>query len=189
LKRQSRDNIFVTTKIENSQMINLREQGTLNFDASLRALKLEYVDLLLMHWPYPDYYVDGWKAMEKLYREGKARAIGVCNFKKRHFEKLFPYCEIKPMVNEIEIHPLYTNKETVEYCQERNIMVEAYCPLGLMNPRIKDSEQLKTIADKHRKTVPQIILRWDVEREIIPLPKSSSPDRMRQNIDSFDFKL
>jgi diketogulonate reductase-like aldo/keto reductase len=142
-----------------------------------------------MHWPYPDYFIDGWKAMEKLYRAGKAKAIGVCNFKKRHFEKLFPHCEIRPMVNEIEIHPLYTNRETVEYCRERDIVVEAYCPLGLMDSRIKESAKLKSIADKYGKTIPQIILRWDIEREIIPLPKSSSPDRMRENIDVFDFEL
>lgn len=184
----SRRDLFITTKIGNMQQRN-KQQELLDIDFSLRSLRIDYIDLLLMHWPYPDYFIKTWKIMEEIYKAGKTRAIGVCNFRERHLKKLFEECEIKPMVNQIEIHPLYTNKSLVKYCQERDIVVEAYCPLGLMDERIKSSKTLKNIAERHGKSIAQVILRWDVQQGLVPIPKSSSPERLRENVSIFDFAL
>lgn len=156
---------------------------------SLNFIQTEYIDLLLLHWPYPDLFINIWREMEELYLNGKVRAIGVCNFRERHFEKLLAHAEIVPMVNQFEIHPLNSEKKLVSYCQEQNIAVEAYCPLGLMDKRITKSEVLQKISVKHKKSISQIILRWDIQQGIIPIPKSGNVLRLKENISIFDFEL
>ncbi|MFS0782621.1 aldo/keto reductase [Bacillus sp. 1P06AnD] len=180
-----REQLFITTKVWNSDQGY--ESTLAAFDASMEKLGLDYVDLYLIHWPTKGKYKETWKAMEKLYRDGKAKAIGVCNFHKHHLEDLLTEAEIVPMVNQIELHPLLTQKELISFCKEKNIVVEAYSPLG--NGKILDHPVLKQIADHHGKTVAQIILRWDLQNGIIVIPKSIHENRIIENSEIFDFEL
>lgn len=135
-----RKKLFITSKFNiNTKEVNIEEE----LEQTLKFLNIKYLDLYLMHWPHPANFITAWKHMEKIYKEGKVKAIGVCNFEKRHFEELFKYAEIKPMINQIEVHPLNTAKETISYCKENNIQIEAYCPLGMMNKEIVENEELK----------------------------------------------
>ena len=183
-----REDLFVTTKIGNSQQIigNIVQQ----IDISLKRLQTSYVDLWLMHWPYPDQYIENWHKMEEVYRSGKVRAIGVCNFRERHLNALIESdIAIMPMVMQIEYHPLRTVKPMIALCHKYGIQVEAYSPLCLMDKRLTESEILKSLAVKYNKTVPQIILRWDIQQGIIPVFKSTNPSRLKENINIYDFTL
>lgn len=159
------------------------------FYQSLRNLHIEYADIVLLHWPYPHSFIDIWHRMEYYYKEGLVKAIGVCNFRESHLEELISKAEIKPMINQFEIHPLNAERNLVEYCQLNNIQVEGYCPLGLMNSKITSSKALMFLAEKHSKSIAQIILRWDIQRGIAPIPKSKSYIRISENCDIFDFEL
>ena len=182
----NRKKLFITTKFNLSDKnIDLRKE----LEGSLERLGTNYVDLYLMHWPYPNNYINAWKQMENLYKEGKARAIGVCNFQIRHLEELLKHCDVIPMVNQSEIHPLNTEKEVIQYCKEKSIQVQAYCPLGLMQDKIVENGILNRLAVKYDRSIPQIILKWNIQNEIIPLPKSTKYKRLKQNIDIFDFEL
>lgn len=188
-----REDIFVTTKVWNT------DQGydsTLKaFDESLRKLCLDYLDLYLIHWPVPKIFKDNWekisietwRAFEKLYKEGKVRAIGVSNFKPHHIQNLIDNCDIVPMVNQIQLHPGLNQEETVKYCRENNILVEAYSPLGTGN--IFTINDLDPIAEKYNKTVAQVCLRWSLQKGHLPLPKSVTPSRILENTKIFDFEL
>jgi diketogulonate reductase-like aldo/keto reductase len=156
---------------------------------TLRDLQTDYLDLLLIHWPHPDYFVDAWRALEHEYQAGKVRAIGVSNCRERHLKKLIEVSAICPMVNQIELHPLNTKKDLIVYCQHLGIQVEAYSPLLVMNRNLIENPILKSLSEKYIKAVPQIILRWDIQQAIIPIPKSGNPARLQQNIDIFDFEL
>ena len=183
-----RQDIFITTKIGNGQqtMGNIDEQ----INISLKNLQTDYVDLWLMHWPYPDYYVDTWHKMEKVYENGKARAIGMANYHIRHFEYLFSRgIEISPHCVQFECHPMRTADELIQYCQSKNIAVQAYSPICRMIPRIRESEILKEISFRTGKTIAQIILRWHYQRGTIPVFKSTKPKRLKENYDIWDFKL
>jgi len=180
-----REDIFVTTKVANP------DQGydsTLAaFDESMKKLGLETLDLYLIHWPVADTFVDTWKAMEKLYKDGRVRAIGVCNFHQHHFEKLMETAEIKPMVNQIELHPFLSQEPLRKYCEEKDIAVEAYSPLGSGN--LLQNEDLKAIGDKYGKSTAQVMLRWDIQHGIITIPKSVHKERIEENANIFDFEL
>ena len=162
---------------------------------SLKKLKTDYLDLYLIHWPastklYPDWErinADTWRGMEKLYQDGFVKAIGVCNFKVHHLKKLKMTAEIMPMINQIECHPGLTQIEIREYCKSEQIVIEASSPLG--NGQILKDKQLLEIGNRYEKTVAQICLRWAIQGEMIVIPKSISPDRIRQNADVFDFEL
>jgi diketogulonate reductase-like aldo/keto reductase len=156
---------------------------------TLRDLQTDYLDLLLIHWPHPDYFVEVWKALEDEYRTGKVRAIGVSNCRERHLKKLIETGTICPMVNQFEIHPLNTRKELIAYCQQIGIQVEAYSPLLLVLHRKMENPILKSLSLNYNKSIPQIILRWDIQQGVIPIPKSGNPVRLQQNIDIFDFEL
>jgi diketogulonate reductase-like aldo/keto reductase len=185
-----KSSLFISTKVEWEDYVNYNKNRTLrNVDVSLKALQTDSVDLLLMHWPYSENFIDIWKAMEDFYRKSKAKSIGVSNFRERHLDKLISACDIKPMVNQIEIHPLYSNKPLIKYCKERDILVEAYCPLGLMDKRLMSSIVLENLAKKFSKTIPQIILRWEIQQGLVPCPKSATPKRLLENISVFDFVL
>lgn len=186
-----RSDIFITTKIGNRQQ-KIYSEGIdimYDIDQSLKDLKVEYIDMLLMHWPLPEYYIKTWRMMERVLQEGRVKNIGVCNFRVRHLKKLLEYADIVPAVNQIEIHPLRTAKKDVAFCHENGIQVQAYCPLGLMDNRIKNSNILKELAKKYGKTIPQIILRWDYQNGIASVPKSSSPERIESNYNIFDFNI
>ena len=158
---------------------------------TLKALGTDYLDLLLMHWPYPDYFEEIWHEMEQLYAEGLVRAVGVCNCRERHFEKLRKSCSVFPMVNQFESSPLNTKQPLADYCRANGIHVMIYSPL--MNLRLKAEtgyrESLEKLAGKYRKTIAQIILRFDVQRGFTPIPKSAHKERLQSNIDIFDFEL
>lgn len=180
-----REEIFVTTKVWNT------DQGydkTLKaFDESLEDLDMDYIDLYLIHWPMQGTYVDTWKALEKLYKDGKVRAIGVSNFNPHHLQDLFNECEIKPMLNQVEYHPHLAQPELKTFCREHDILLEAWSPLK--RGRMFDEPVLVELAEKYGKTPAQIILRWDVETGVSTIPKSVSADRVRENGDVFDFEL
>lgn len=159
------------------------------FRQSLKKIQIEYADILLLHWPYPHSFIDIWHRMEYYYKEGLVKVIGVCNFRESHLEELLSEAEIKPMINQFEIHPLNAERSLVDYCQLNNIQVEAYCPLGLMNDKITSSKILHYLAKKYSKSIAQIILRWNIQRGIVPIPKSNSFVRISENNDIFDFEL
>lgn len=183
-----REDVFLTTKIGNSQQTlgNIEEQ----VDISLKNLQTDYIDLWLMHWPYPDHYVDTWRKMERIYKSGKVRAIGMANFRIRHFEHLFKEgVDVIPHCVQMELHPLRTAEDIVAYLRERNIAVQAYSPLCRMIPKIRENVLLKAIADAHGKTVGQVILRWHIQNQTVPVFKSLRPKRLQENFDIFDFAL
>lgn len=183
-----REELFITTKLWNA------DQGYENalkaFDESLERLGLDYVDLYLIHWPCPDFglYVETYKALEKIYKEGRAKAIGVSNFDIEHLEKILAECEIVPAVNQVECHPYLQQKELKEFCAKHEIKVEAYSPL--MNGRdVLNDETIITIAKKYGKTPAQVILRWHLQNGTIVIPKSVTPSRIEENFQVFDFTL
>jgi len=184
----TRSDVFITTKIGNSQqrLGNIEEQ----IDISLCNLQTDYVDLWLMHWPYPDHYVDTWHKMEKVYKSGKARAIGMANYRVRHFEHLFKEgVEIMPHCVQSELHPMRTADDIVAYCRERNIAIQAYSPLCRMIKKIRESKELQEIAERHNKSIAQVILRWHIQNHTVPVFKSLKPYRLKENFDIFDFQL
>jgi methylglyoxal/glyoxal reductase len=180
-----REELFITTKVWNS------DQGydtTLQaFDQSLSKLGLEYVDLYLVHWPVKGKYKDTWKALEKLHADGKVRAIGVSNFQIHHLEDLLADATVRPVVNQVELHPLLSQVELRNYCKEQGIQIEAWAPLA--QGRLLDNSTLQTIADKHGKSIAQVLLRWDIQSGIVTIPKSINKERIVQNADIYDFEL
>jgi len=181
----SREELFVTSKVWNS---DLGYESTLAaYETSLKKLGLEYLDLYLIHWPVEGKYKDAWRALETLYKEGKVKAIGVSNFQIHHLEDLMKDAEIKPMVNQVEYHPRLTQKELQAFCRDNGIQLEAWSPL--MQGQLLDNEVLQEIADKHQKSVAQIILRWDLQNEVVTIPKSTKEHRIVENANVFDFEL
>lgn len=187
-----REEIFVTGKVWNKD--RGYESTKKAFQKSLDDLGLDYMDLYLIHWPanaqqfenWEQINLDTWRAMTELYKEGKIKAIGVANFKPHHMKALME-TEVPPMVDQIEYHPGQTQDEIVEFCKDNNILVEAYSPLG--TGRVLDNEELKEIAKKYGKSVAQICLRWELQNGVLPLPKSITPSRIKENTEIFDFEL
>lgn len=179
-----RNEIFLTSKLWNDDQ---GYESTLKaFDESLNKLKTDYLDLYLIHWP-KDKNKESWKAMEKLYKEGRIKSIGVSNFKEHHLDDLLTEAEIIPMINQIELHPQFPQESTRKYCNEKGIMIEAWA--SLMQGQIFDKEIIIEIAKKHNKTVSQIGIRWALEIGIVTIPKSTHEERIKDNINVFDFKL
>lgn len=180
-----REDLFVTSKVWNA---DLGYESTLKaYEESLRKLGLEYLDLYLIHWPVEGKYIDAWKALETLYKEGRVKAIGVSNFQVHHLEKLMKETEIKPMVNQVEYHPRLTQKEVQAYCRENGIQLEAWSPL--MQGELLNQEDLQQIAEKYQKSIAQIILRWDLQNGVVTIPKSTKEHRIIENSSIFDFEL
>ncbi|MDU9690008.1 aldo/keto reductase [Priestia aryabhattai] len=183
-----RERLFITTKVWNS------DQGYDNalraFDESLERLGLDYVDLYLIHWPTPQYdeYVETYKALEKLYHDGKVKAIGVCNFEIEHLERLLNECDVTPVLNQIECHPYLAQNELKEFCAKHNIFVEAWSPLDQGGEVLQD-EVIQKIAEVHSKTPAQVVLRWHLQNNTIVIPKSVTPSRIEENFNVFDFEL
>jgi len=160
------------------------------FDASLERLGLDYVDLYLIHWPTPEFdqYVDTYKALEKLYKDGRVKAIGVCNFNIEHLERILSECEVKPVLNQVECHPYLSQTELKEFCAKHDIFVEAWSPLQQGGEVLKD-ETIQKIAQAHGKTPAQVVLRWHLQNNTIVIPKSVTPSRIEENFNLFDFEL
>ncbi|MET3938737.1 diketogulonate reductase-like aldo/keto reductase [Paenibacillus sp. PvP094] len=181
----AREDLFITTKVWNSDQGY--ESTLAAFEASMERLELEYLDLYLIHWPVKGKYKDTWRALEKLHREGRIRAIGVSNFQIHHLEDLMTDATIKPAVNQVELHPLLIQSELRDYCNKHQIQIEAWSPLGQGN--LLEHPLLQDIAAKYGKSPAQVILRWDLQNGIVTIPKSVTPQRIRENADLYDFEL
>jgi len=183
-----REEVFITTKLWNAN--HAYRDALRAFDESLRKLDCEYIDLYLIHWPLPmeGKFTEAWKAMEELYEQKRVRAIGVSNFKPAHLDTLLKGARVVPAVNQIELHPLFQHKETRAYCAEHGIAIESYSPL-MRGGEALEHPVLVSLAHTYGKTAAQIILRWHVQSGVIVIPKSAKPERIRENIDLFDFAL
>ena len=188
----AREDIFITSKLWNED--RGYENTKKAFENTLKELGTDYLDLYLIHWPanekqfddWKEINLDTWKAMTELYNEGKIKAIGVSNFMTNHLEALLD-AEVKPMVNQIEYHPGHTQEAVVDLCREHDILVEAWSPIG--SGRLLENEDLTKIADKYGKSVAQLCIRYVLQKDVLPLPKSVTPSRIEENTDIFDFEI
>ncbi|MBO1213545.1 aldo/keto reductase [Staphylococcus nepalensis] len=183
-----RDQIIITSKLPGRYQ---------DYDASLTAIResiyrlgVEYLDLYLIHWPNPKQgkYIEAWQAMIDAQKAGLVKSIGVCNFLPEHIETLEKETGVLPVINQIELHPYFNQREMVKYNASKGIVTQAWSPLGRASNVIND-EKITEIADKHNKTIPQVILKWHIQNGVVPIPKSTSVARQFQNIDIFDFYL
>ena len=180
-----RETLFITTKVWNDDQ---RAQRTLAaFDESLERLGLDYVDLYLVHWPVKGFYLKTWQAMEEIYQSGRARAIGVSNFTQTQLEHLLQHCQIPPAVNQVEFHPQLAQPALLEFCQTKNIQVQAWSPL--MQGEVDKYPEIIALAEKYNKTPAQVILRWNLQQGVATIPKSANPERIKENAAIFDFEL
>ena len=185
----ARDGVFVTTKLNNGN--HRPDDARRSFGRSLETLGLDHVDLFLIHWPRPrqdpDGYVEAWRALEELARDGRACSIGVSNFEVEHLERLAAETDVVPAVNQIELHPYFQNREVAAWGERHGVVTEAWAPIArgavLRDPVVAE------VAAAHGRTPAQIVLRWHLQRAIVVFPKSSSPARLRENFDVFDFEL
>jgi methylglyoxal/glyoxal reductase len=180
-----REELFITSKVWNDQQ---GYDSTLKaFDESLEKLGMDYLDLYLVHWPVSGKFKETYRALEKLYEEGRVRAIGVSNFHIHHLEDLLSSCKVKPAVNQVEYHPHLAQLELKAFCEKEHIQLEAWSPLK--RGRLLDEPTLKEIGKKYGKSVAQVILRWDIQNHVVTIPKSINAERIRENADIFDFVL
>ena len=180
-----RSEIFLTSKVWNSDQ---GYQSTLAaFDASLEKLQTDYLDLYLIHWPKGQRSAETWKAMEELYEKGRIRAIGVSNFLVHHLNNFLPNCKIIPAVNQVEFHPQLIQPELLKYCQKKGIQLEAWSPI--MKGNVTKIPTIQELAKKYNKTEVQVVLRWDIQKGVVTIPKSVTPERIISNADIFDFEL
>jgi len=181
-----REEIFVTTKIWNDDLLPGRQRAA--FEKSFRALDLGYIDLYLIHWPAEN-YLETWKILEEIYASGKVRAVGVSNFSIRHLETLAAHSSLVPAVNQFECHPVLAQNELISFCREKGIACTAYSPLGRCRSDLWDSPVLRRIAEDLGRTVAQVMLRWNLQREVSVIPKSSRRERILSNSALYDFSL
>lgn len=192
-----RRDVFITSKLEWKQLVgnNLNGEQVRSvkecFESTLHRLKTDYIDLYLIHWPNPKYYLHMWEEMVKLQKEGYIRAIGVSSFLEPHLECLKTVSNVLPAVNQIELHPLNNRLELIRYCNEQRIQIEAHSPFarGASAEELMCHPVLQEIAASHDKSVAQIILRWVVQQGCVTIPRSKNPERIAQNIDIFNFDL
>lgn len=181
----AREDIFVVTKVWNSDQ---GYESTLEaFEASLGRLGLTYLDLYLIHWPVRGKYKDTWRALEKLYHEKRIRSIGVSNFMKHHLEDLLIEAEVVPMVNQMEFHPYVVQQDLVDFCTSKGIQYEAWSPF--MQGKVFTLDICNELAKKYNKSVAQVILRWNLQKGVITIPKSVKKERIESNADIFDFEI
>lgn len=179
-----REELFVTTKvwIDDDGYENTKKA----FEKSLEKLGLDYIDLYLVHWPTKK-IKETWRAIEDLYKEKKVRAIGVCNCTVKQLEEIIGFSQINPMINQVEIHPNRSEKELLKVCKRHNIVVQAWSPI--MRGRLLTNDIIKNLSQKYNKSEAQIILRWHLQNNVIAIPKTSNPNRIKENIDIFDFNI
>ena len=193
-----REELFLTTKRPGRPEFRGYEGCIKIFNQSLKNLGTDYVDMYLVHWPIPPFGWNGdegwkkelqetWRAFEKLYKDGKIRAIGVCNCFEEHIKVIYDTCEIKPMLDQIEFHPSYMQQDTVDFCTKEGMLVEAWGPLA--TGRIFEVEEMKAFAEKYNKSIAQICIRWELQKGLLPLPKSKTPERIIENTKVFDFEI
>ena len=182
-----RKDIVIVSKASNRDQY--KDEVRKAFMQSLTNLGVDYIDIYMFHWPVTDHYIETYKEIEKLYEEGLIKSIGVCNCQQHHIETIIKECKIKPMVNEFEVHPLFTQKPLIQYCHEQGMQIIAYTPLAINDYRLRNSRVLRGIADKYHKNIQQIILRWHIQNGIIPIPFSFNIKHNQSNIEIFDFEL
>ncbi|MBD8081279.1 aldo/keto reductase [Chryseobacterium caseinilyticum] len=182
----SRDELFITSKLWVQS--HGYEETKAAFQRTLDRLQLDYLDMYLIHWPFGD-FLGAWKALEELYKEGKIKAIGVCNFTIEKLEELEANATVLPVINQIELHPLFQQKELQVYNRENNIVTQPWSPLGNGNAGLLENESLKIIAERYNKTVAQVILRWHLQEGFCVIPKSVTPSRIDENFNVFSFEL
>ncbi|MFF0466457.1 aldo/keto reductase [Micromonospora zamorensis] len=184
-----RGSVYVTSKLNNG--FHRPDDARKAFDSTLAALKMDYIDLFLIHWPLPTLYdgdyVSTWKVLEEFQRDGRARSIGVSNFQVAHLERLAAEADVVPAVNQIEAHPYFTNDEVRAYGREHNILTEAWSPIA--QGKVLDDPTVVDIAGQLDRTPAQVVLRWHVQRGDIIFPKSTTPKRIEENTRIFDFEL
>lgn len=180
-----RNEVFITTKAWNENQRN----GTVmkGFEESLKLLQTDYVDLYLIHWPVKLKYAQTWKVIEEIYLSGRARAIGVSNFLQHHLEEIFRNAEVMPMVNQVECHPYLVQQQLIDFCQAHNIVYEAWSPI--MRGTVNNIPLLTELSGKYKKNPVHIVLRWDLQKGIVTIPKSVHQERIKNNADIFDFEL
>ena len=183
-----RSEMFITTKLDGE--FQGQDRAVAGLDGSLKRLGLDYVDLLLIHWPLPrrNEYISTWKTFERLQATGKVHSIGVSNFKPAHLERLMAACEIVPAINQIQVSPAVTRIVDIGYNRRHGIVTESYSPLGA-GTDLLNAPVLGRIAQKHGKTPGQIVLRWHIEQGLVAIPKTANPERMKENLDVFAFAL
>ncbi|WP_028401167.1 aldo/keto reductase [Ectobacillus panaciterrae] len=182
----NRDELFITSKLWVQD--TGYEKTKKAIEGTLERLQLDYLDMYLQHWPYGD-NIGSWKAMEEYYHQGKIKAIGVCNYTIQHMKDLLEVASVKPVVNQVECHPIFQQKELRAYLKENDIYLEAWSPLGHGVQDLLSHPQFQQIADKYGKETAQVILRWHVQEEAIAIPKSATPSRIKSNFDIWDFEL
>lgn len=181
-----RADLFVTTKLWNDDIRKHRTKDA--FQESLDRLGLDYVDLYLIHWP-AEGWQEAWAAMQELYAQGRMRAIGVSNFERNHLTELLEQTDVLPAVDQVESSPTFPNQNLIDFCHGKDIAVEAWSPLGGTGGNLLTDQRLLDIGEKYGKSSAQVVLRWDLQRGVIPLPKSVHSTRIMQNIHVFDFEL
>lgn len=178
-----REKIFVTTKLWNDD----HDYAERAFQESLKRLELDYIDLYLIHWPVQGKRKESWKVLEELYKQGKCKTIGVSNYTIGHLEELFGFCKVVPAVNQVEFNVFLYQKELLEFCESKNIQLEAYCPLARAG-KLKD-QRLLEISKKYSKTPAQLMLRWLLQHNVVAIPKSMHKERIEENSNLFDFEI
>ena len=184
----SRYDIFLTTKVATNIMREGREAVGRSIDESLSKLKTDYIDLLLIHWPVKDCVKDTWQTMEEYVEKGKVHSIGVSNFNRHHMDELLCYATIRPVINQIEVHPLMTQEENIAYNRQSGIQVEAWGPFGQGDIDVVGHPVLQSLAQKYQKTASQIVLRWIVQRGLITIPRAK-PNHFAENLEIMSFTL
>jgi 2,5-diketo-D-gluconate reductase A len=184
-----RADLFVTSKLRNGDQGYDRAKASL--DGSLERLGLDYLDLFLIHWPAPahDRYVDTWKALVEAQKDGKVRSIGVSNFLPEHIERIIDETGVVPVVNQVELHPAYQQRDIREWHRDHDIQLECYSPLGGQDSNLLDNEAIKEISEAHGKSPAQVIIRWHLQQNLVVIPKSEKPERAAENFDVLDFSL
>lgn len=184
----SRDQLLITSKLPGRH--HQYDKAIYTIQESLYRTKLDYYDLFLIHWPNPkiDLYVEAWQALIDAQKWGLIRSIGVCNFLPEHLDRLKKETGVLPSINQVELHPFFSQKEQLAYDKENGIITESWSPLGRAN-NVLENETIQQIAEAHSKTISQVILRWHTQLGALPIPKSSSPQRQQENLEIFDFQL
>ena len=182
-----REELFITTKLWNDDMRNNKQRQAI--EDSLKRLDLNYVDLYLIHWPVKEKFVPSWLEMEKIYKDGLAKSVGVSNFLEHHLNDIFNASDLVPAVNQVEFHPYVVQPKLVEFCKEKGIQFESWSPLGAIKNELLKDKVLVELAKKYNKTTAQIVLRWNIEKGVVTIPKSSNKERQKENISIFDFEL
>ncbi|MCG6191501.1 aldo/keto reductase family protein [Maribellus maritimus] len=184
-----RSDFYITDKIDIWQMQETQGKISENVEEALRKLNTDYLDLLLIHWPLPEYFVQTWESFVKVFEQGKVKAIGISNVKKRHLKQIITDTGFSPHVVQNERHPLHTDTKVLEFCKSNDIVYQAYSPVARMIEPLPGSMELNTIAEKYNKTVGQVIIRWQIQTGAVPVFMTQKTKRIEEYAGVFDFKL